>query len=71
MCNRENWDRNKIVINNIFGFQVAFDINRNDEDPEPQNVEECWHRNDWLKLKETMQTELNSLMRLEVFGHVV
>ena len=37
----EKWDRNNIVIHNIFSFQVTFDIIRNDEDLEPQNVEEC------------------------------
>ena len=37
----EKWDRNNIVINNIFTFQVISDIIRNDEDPELQNVEEC------------------------------
>ena len=37
----EKWDRNNIVINNIFVFQVASDIIRNDEDLEPRNVEEC------------------------------
>ena len=57
------WDRNDIVINNIFTFQVALEIIRNYEDPEPQNVEECQYRIDWSKLKEAMQTELNSLMR--------
>ena len=36
----DKWDRNNIVINNIFAFHVALDIIRNDEDPEPQNVEE-------------------------------
>ena len=41
------WDRNNNVINNIFAFQVSLDIIRNDEDPEPQNVEECQHRTDW------------------------
>ena len=35
------WDKNDIIINNIFSFQVALDIIRIDEDPEPQNVEEC------------------------------
>ena len=35
------WDRNYIVINNIFAFQVAFDIIRDYVDLEPQNVEEC------------------------------
>ena len=39
MHNREKWDRNKVIINNIFAFQEALDIIRNDEDPEPQNVE--------------------------------
>ena len=38
---REKWDLNNIAINNIFAFQVAHDIIRNYEDPEPQNVEEC------------------------------
>ena len=38
------WYQNDIVINNIFVFQVALDIIRNDEDPKPQNVEACRHR---------------------------
>ena len=42
----DKWDRNNIVINNIFAFQVTLDIIRNDEDLEPQNVEECRIRND-------------------------
>ena len=32
-------DQNHIVADNIFIFQVALDIIRNDEDPKPQNVE--------------------------------
>ena len=50
----DKWDRNNIVINNIFAFQVALDIIRTDEDPKPQNVEECRNRNDWPKWKEAM-----------------
>ena len=53
MHNKEKWDRTKIVINNIFSFQVALDIIRNDEDLEPKNVEECRNRNDRPKWKET------------------
>ena len=44
--NREKWDRNKVIINNIFVFQIALGIIRNDENPEPQNEEECRNRND-------------------------
>ena len=68
---REKWDRNKVIINNIFAFQMTFDIIRNDENPEPQNVEECRNRNDWPKWKEAMQVELKSLMKRDVFGPVV
>ncbi|KAL6315188.1 hypothetical protein AAG906_037420 [Vitis piasezkii] len=50
----EKGDRNNIVINNIFAFQVASNIIRNDKDPEPRNVEECQHRNDWTKWKEAI-----------------
>ena len=37
------WDRNTTHINNVFSFQVAMDIIRNDKDQEPQNVNECRH----------------------------
>ena len=69
--NREKCDRNKVIINNIFAFQMALDIIRNDENLEPQNVEECRNRNDWLKWKKAMQAELNLLMKRDVFGPVV
>ena len=67
----EKWDRNNIVINNIFTFQVASNIIRNYEDPKSWNVEECQHINDWPKWKETIQTELNSLTKREVFWPIV
>ena len=47
------------------------DITRNDEDQEQQNVNVCRHRNDWLKWKEGIKTELRSLAKREVFGPVV
>ena len=65
------WDRNGIVINNIFAFQVALDLIRNDEDPEPQNVEEWRNRNDWPKWKEAIHVELNLLMKRDAFRPVV
>ena len=50
---------------------MALDIIRNDDDPESQNVEECQNRNAWPKWKEVMQAELKSLIKRNVFGHVV
>jgi hypothetical protein len=64
-------DRNKIVVDNIFSFKVAFEITRSNDDIEPQSVKECWRRNDWLMWKEAIQAELNSLAKREVFGPVV
>ena len=60
-----------IIIDNIFAFQAAMDIIRNDEDQEPQIVNECRKMNDWQKWKETIQTKLNSLAKREAFGLVV
>ena len=45
------WDRNTTLIDDVFSFQVAMDILSNDEDQEPQNMNECRLRNDWLKWK--------------------
>ena len=42
----EKWDQNNFDVNNIFAFQVALDIIQNDDDPEPQNMNECRQRND-------------------------
>lgn len=68
----EIWDRNKIVINNIFSYKVAFDITKsNDIEYVPQTVDECQRRNDWPMWKEAIQAELNSLSKREVFGLVV
>ena len=60
MYTEKKWNRNNIVINNIFTFQVASNIIKNNEDPKAQNLEECRHRNDWPKWKEVIQAELNS-----------
>ena len=57
------WDRNNVVVNNIFAFQVALDIIQDDEDPKPQHVKECRKRNDWPKWKKAMQAELHSLIK--------
>jgi hypothetical protein len=64
-------DKNKIVVDNIFSFKVAFDITVSNDDIEPQTIEECRHRNDWPMWKEAIQVELNSLAKREVFGPVV
>jgi hypothetical protein len=51
----EIFDRNKIVVNNIFSFKFAIDITRSNDDIEPKTVEECRRRNDWSMWKEAIQ----------------
>jgi len=48
-------DINKIVVDNIFSFKVAFDITRSNDDIESQTFEECQRKNDWLMWKEAIQ----------------
>ena len=47
------------------------DIISNDEGQEPQNVNECQQRHDWLQWKEVIKTELKSLEKRKVFGPIV
>ena len=43
----KSWDRNEIIIDDIFSFTMALNIINDNEDPDPKIVEECRHRNDW------------------------
>ena len=47
------------------------DIISNYGDQEPQNMNECRRRNDWLKWKAVIQIELKSLAKREVIEPVV
>ena len=66
------WDRTEMEnIDEIFSYAVACDIVNGNEDPEPRSLTECQHRQDWLKWKDAIQVELNSLNKRKVFGPVV
>ena len=67
----ETWDRNFIVVNDVFAYACARELIEND-DIEPRSVEECPRRVDWPKWKYAIQVELDSLTkRTVVFGPVV
>ena len=66
-CN-EIWDRNKIIIDDIFAFSVAHKIM--DDDCEPQSIIESRQRQDWSKWEEAIKVELASLAKREVFGPI-
>ena len=45
---------NKIIVDNLFSFKVAFDITIINDDIEPQTIKECQRRNDWPIWKEAI-----------------
>lgn len=65
------WNRSEIVVDNIFSYNISFDIINENEDFEPNSIEECRRINDWPKWKEAIHAELNSLAKREIFGLVV
>ena len=71
MFTNELWDRNEIIVDDIFCFTVATKILSNDNDNEPQSVDECRLRHDWDKWKVAIQAELDSLKKRNVFGPIV
>ena len=52
-------DRSKIIVDNVFAYDVALNIMQGNEDLEPLSVEECRQRRDWPKWLEAIQSELN------------
>ena len=60
------WNRNDIIIDDMFAFSVAHEIIHNDY--EPRSIIECRQRQDWLKWEKAIQTELSSLAKRDVFG---
>ena len=60
------WDRNSIVIDDVFAYACAREFIEND-DIEPRSVEECQRRVYWPKWKNAIQVELDSLTKRMVF----
>ncbi|KAL0396184.1 UNVERIFIED_CONTAM: Copia protein [Sesamum calycinum] len=67
--NSLGWYKKEIEMNDIFAYSVAIKIMDEDDD-DPQTMEECQHRNDWKSWKKTIQDELDSLNKREVFGPI-
>ncbi|MDQ9786243.1 hypothetical protein, partial [Serratia marcescens] len=67
----KSWNRKEIEINNTFAYNLTLVVMINDEDPELKSVDEYRNRDDWPKWKESIQSELNSLNKRNVFGPIV
>lgn len=69
---RKLLNRNEMKsIDEIFSYTVASEIINDRDDPEPKSVMECQNRHDWIKWKDAMQPELDSLNKRNVFGPII
>lgn len=67
---KKHWNRNDVVMDEVFSYSIALEITSDENDFEPRTVEECRRRHDWPKWKEAMEIELKSLEKREVFGQI-
>ena len=59
---RKLLNRNEMKsIDEIFSYTVASEIINNKDDPEPKSIMKCQNRHDWIKWKDVMHAELDSL----------
>ena len=64
------WNRDKVIIDDGFTYNLALEVMDKNEDQEPHSIEECKERKDWPKWNDAIQAELNFLAEREVFGFV-
>ena len=69
---RKLLNRNEMKsIDEIFSYTVASEITNEKDDPEPKSVMECQNRHDWIKWKDAMHAELDSLNKQNIFGPII
>jgi hypothetical protein len=64
---RELLDCTTMKVNSCFSTMVVDLLN----DPDPKIMVECKRRSDWIKWKEAIEAELDSLRKKEVFSNVI
>ncbi|KAL1208246.1 Retrovirus-related Pol polyprotein from transposon TNT 1-94 [Cardamine amara subsp. amara] len=67
----KQWNRKNVDIDDIFAYKVALELMDINEDPKPTSILECTQRSDWIKWKEVINVELNSLRKRNVFGPII
>ena len=67
----ETYNRNITVVNDIFASTTTLIISNDNLDPEPKSIAECWKLSNWVRWKQAIEAELDSLNKRKVFGFVV
>jgi hypothetical protein len=66
-----SWNRIETTIDDVFAYNMVLEVLKDNKDLEPTLIEECRYRSDWLKWKDVIQSELNSLVKRKVFEPVI
>ena len=67
----ETYNRNITVVDDIFFSTTALTISNYNLDVEPKSIAECQKRSEWVRWKQAIEIELDSLNKRKVFGFVV
>ena len=65
------WNIKNVNIDDIFAYKVALELMDLNEDHEPTSIYECMQQPNWLKWKEAINMELESLRKICVFGQII
>jgi hypothetical protein len=60
-------DRTITIVNSCFSIMVAELLN----DPDPKTMVACKQRLEWIKWKEAIEVELDSLRKREIFSKII
>ena len=67
----ETYNINITVVDDIFASTTALIISNDNMDPEPKPIVECQKCLDWVRWKQAIEVELESLNKRKVFGSIV
>ena len=67
----ETYNRNITFVDDIFASTTALTISNDNLNPEPKSIVEFQKWFDWVRWKQAIEAELDSLNKRKVFGFVV
>ena len=68
---KETYNRNITIVDDIFASTTALTISNDNLNPEPKSIAEFRKWLDWVRWKQAIEVELDSLNKRKVLGFVV
>ena len=67
----ETYNRNITIVNDIFASTIALTISNDNLNPKPKSIAECRKRSNWVRWKQEIEAEIDSLNKRKAFGSIV